>query len=156
MDEVYSLRLWPKVLLAAQKPGAIDAEFDKRLEERLDQLPFYAKGAKDIHEIYVRAFMNRDYPETSQHQQEIAFALNAYKTERGAYPSTLTQAELFWGTKFPVDPYTCRPFLYRATHDDFTLYSVGIDRADNGGIKQPKGKWNFSKINDLIWSDNPP
>ena len=156
LDEMYALRLWTKVLLAAQKPGAIDTDYEKQLEENLDQLPLYAKGTRNIHETFVRVFTNRDYPETSQYQQEIAFALNAYKTEQGTYPSTLAQAEQFWGSKFPLDPYTNRPFLYRADKDNFTLYSVGIDRVDNGGIKQPEGKWDFSKINDLIWGNYPP
>ena len=34
---------------------------------------------------------------------------------------------------FKIDPYTGQPFIYRLTNDGFTLYSVGVDRDDDGG-----------------------
>ena len=40
----------------------------------------------------------------------------------GAFPTALT-----------TDPYSGRPFVYRASGPDFALYSVGADFRDNGG-----------------------
>ena len=151
MDQVYLLRLWQKVLLQAKKPGAVNVDYETQMKNRLDQLPFYASQAKEAQEIYLHSFENRDRAEVDQRQQEIAIALNAYKSEHGNYPKTLTQAEQFWGSNFPLDPYTNKPFHYRVQNQEYVLYSVGPNRVDNGGIKQPKDKWDFSKVTDLIW-----
>lgn len=155
MNEVYLLRLWQKVLLQAKKPGALDANFETHITDRLNQLPFYAIQAKITQEIYLGSFENRDRTEVAQRQREIAIVLNAYKTEHGAYPESLTTAEQFWGTNFPADPYNNKPFHYRAENHNYTLYSVGKNRLDDGGIKQQKDEWDYNKITDLIWGDYP-
>jgi hypothetical protein len=35
--------------------------------------------------------------------------------------------------ELPRDPFTGKPFIYVPMRDDFILYSVGLDRQDNGG-----------------------
>jgi hypothetical protein len=155
LDEVQSLRLWTKVLLQAQKPGAVDTDYENKIQSRLNQLPFYADGAKGSHEVFARSFRNRDQAEVDQREQEIALALNAYRTEHGQYPETLTEAQQFWDKRFPLDPYTNNPFHYRILGDNYILYSVGQNCIDDGGTKQPKDKRSFDKITDLIWGDYP-
>jgi len=155
MDEVQSLRLWTKVLSEAKKPGAVGTDYEDQIQNRLKQLPFYASGAKRSHEVFANSFRNRDRAEVDQCEQEIAFALNAYKTENGKYPETLIKAERFWGKKFPLDPYDNQSFHYRSANNDYVLYSVGPNRIDDGGIKQPKDKWQFDKMTDFIWGDHP-
>jgi hypothetical protein len=34
----------------------------------------------------------------------------------------------------PLDPYSGQPFVYRVTDKSFTLYSVGEDCVDDGGL----------------------
>jgi hypothetical protein len=60
--------------------------------------------------------------------------LFAYQDRTGALPDSL---ETLAGD-FTIDPFSGRPFVYRRTDDGFTLYSVGVDRQDDGGRHDPK------------------
>jgi hypothetical protein len=55
--------------------------------------------------------------------------LFVYRDRAGAFPDTL---EALAGD-FKIDPFSGQPLVYRCTGDGFTLYSVGVDRKDNGG-----------------------
>lgn len=48
----------------------------------------------------------------------------------GEFPATLDTVT----GEFTVDPYSGQPFVYRPAGDSFTLYSLGLDRDDDGGI----------------------
>lgn len=39
----------------------------------------------------------------------------------------------------PLDPFTSGPLIYRVQRNDYTVYSVGIDGADDGGLDQASG-----------------
>lgn len=60
--------------------------------------------------------------------------LFAYRDHMGALPDSL---EALAGD-FTIDPFSGRPFVYRRTDDGFTLYSVGLNRQDDGGRHDPK------------------
>jgi len=69
-------------------------------------------------------------------------ALERWKIEKGAYPDSLQ--ELLDGgfiQQLPQDPYSNGPLIYRRQGRDFTLYSVGADFADNGGMQKAGDPW---------------
>lgn len=55
------------------------------------------------------------------------------KVQSGVYPSSLPE---FYGRE-AIDPFTGKALIYKMTGSGFTLYSVGIDRTDDGG--KPRG-----------------
>jgi hypothetical protein len=62
-----------------------------------------------------------------------ALAVRLYRLEHGSGPEQL--ADLVPGClpELPVDPYTGRPLVYRASSSGHLLYSVGPDGVDDGG-----------------------
>jgi hypothetical protein len=62
-------------------------------------------------------------------------ALLRYRQTHGVFPETLDVLD----AGDLSDPFADGPLIYRTTEDGFVVYSVGEDRADNGGSpKQPR------------------
>lgn len=81
-------------------------------------------------------------------------AVKTYEAEKGGYPerlSNLVDEGLL--ERIPTDPYTGEPFKYRREGDGFTLYSVGPNAKDDGGLgKRQEYGWRVQK-HDAVKSD---
>jgi hypothetical protein len=73
--------------------------------------------------------------------------LFAYHDRTGARPDSL---EALAGD-FKIDPFSGKPFIYCRTDDGFTLYSVGVDRQDNGGRHDPRFGEDRTDSDYVIW-----
>lgn len=75
-----------------------------------------------------------------------ALALERWRLAHGRYPGSLAELPTDPSGAIHHDILTGEPFLYR-THEDgtFTLYSVGPNRVDDGGIKTKVGE------GDWVW-----
>ena len=73
--------------------------------------------------------------------------LREHHSQTGAYPDTL---DALGDMALTIDPYTGRRFAYRPVGDDFVLYSVGRNGADDGGVHDPRGE-----TNDLVFWPRP-
>lgn len=66
-----------------------------------------------------------------------------YRNANGRVPEslqTLVQAGLL--PQVPIDPYSDAPLVYQQAEDGFTLYSVGLNFTDDGGIPgRDRGQW---------------
>lgn len=63
-----------------------------------------------------------------------AFALQAFKRERGQFPRSLAELSPKYLQAVPLDPFAPDSALrYRRKGSSFTLYSIGPDGVDNGG-----------------------
>jgi len=58
-------------------------------------------------------------------------ALRLFRHERGRWPHSLNELVPDYLAAVPVDLHSGQPLIYRPSHTDFVLYSVGQDRADN-------------------------
>ncbi len=74
-----------------------------------------------------------------------ACELERYYLAHGAYPASLDAVP----TEARIDPLYDKPFGYRVQDGKFTLYSIGPDGSDDGGIKMPKRS--FENQPDWIW-----
>lgn len=74
--------------------------------------------------------------------------LMAYRQTTGTLPDSL---DVFGGRDFAVDPFTDGYFQYRREGDSFTLYSLGNNGTDEGGIHDARGE-----ANDLLFWPRPP
>jgi len=59
----------------------------------------------------------------------LALAASDYRTKLGRFPAGFDDI----GTEIPPDPFTGKPFGYRADSGGFTVWSTGADRTDNSG-----------------------
>jgi len=83
-------------------------------------------------------------------------AVKRWRLEKGQYPAALgdlVSAGLL--KEVPADPYSGKPLVYKKTGDDFSLYSVGQNFADDGGevfMKngQPR-KWGTAEAGDTVF-----
>jgi len=64
----------------------------------------------------------------------IGFALAAYRADHGTYPQTLARLAPEYIEHIPMDIFAQRPLKYATTEVGYTLYSVGSNGKDDGGI----------------------
>jgi hypothetical protein len=85
------------------------------------------------------------------------FAILQYHKSHAAFPDSLdslVQSSLL--DKLPMDPFSDAPLVYRKTDGGFTLYSVGLNFVDDGGVpgKDSKGKtmlWSETEGDAVFW-----
>ena len=65
---------------------------------------------------------------------KLAWALAAFRAEKGSYPAELDELEGDYLPEIPQDIFSGRPLVYQRTEDSYLLYSVGIDGDDDGGV----------------------
>lgn len=63
-----------------------------------------------------------------------------YRAKEGTFPKSLPADA--------IDPYSGKPFVYKIAGDGFKIWSVGEDRADNGGVTQSEAS---GKAFDLVF-----
>ncbi len=62
-------------------------------------------------------------------------AIFRYKDDKGAWPQNMEDLlSAGYIKQIPLDAYSDKPLIYKATEDNFMLYSIGADFTDNGGI----------------------
>ena len=62
----------------------------------------------------------------------------------GVYPEYLDAIRDAFGGTLPVDPFTGEAFRYIPASEASTLYSVGVDLCDDGGVHDPSE-------GDIVW-----
>ena len=65
-------------------------------------------------------------------------ALRCYRGDQGGAPESLKQLVPKYLQRVPTDPFSGHPLIYRPQGTNWLLYSVGPDRADDGG--KPAGR----------------
>ncbi len=71
---------------------------------------------------------------TNRRGLPVIFAALRFCKENGYYPDSLDQlVSAGYLQQVPIDPYSDKPLLYRKVDHGFVLYSVGLNRKDDGG-----------------------
>ena len=63
----------------------------------------------------------------------LAFALAAYRADRGTYPAKLADLVPKYVAKVPQDIFSAAELHYRPEGGGYLLYSVGVNGKDDGG-----------------------
>jgi hypothetical protein len=74
-----------------------------------------------------------DRSEQAQRNLQVAFALEAYRKEHGAYPKELAELAPKYLPQVPDDLFSGKPLIYRRAQDGYLLYSVGPNGKDDEG-----------------------
>lgn len=85
-------------------------------------------------------------------------ALQRYRLDKGQYPPTLeTLLQAGYLRQVPTDPCSAGLLVYRTSGEAFTLYSVGGDFHDDGGVQNPDDPWNSVQANSAnqLWNSGP-
>ena len=81
----------------------------------------------------------------------VGLALEAYVAHEGKAPPNLDAVAGMLSGEVPVDPLSGAPFVYRPVGEDFTLYSVGRNLVDDGGVHHELfGDWVWRGVETKI------
>lgn len=65
----------------------------------------------------------------------ITLAALRYNADKSGYPAELSElVSAGYIKEVPIDPFSNKPFVYKQTKENFTLYSFGADYDDDGGL----------------------
>ena len=68
-------------------------------------------------------------------------ALLRYNADKGGYPANFPDiVSAGYLKELPIDPFSNKPFVYKQTRNNFTLYSFGEDYDDDGGVHSKWGR----------------
>ena len=66
-------------------------------------------------------------------------AIRSYRLEQGKLPGDLRQLVPDYLAVLPEDPFSRAPLVYRLEDEGYMLYSVGLNRRDDGGRSGSNG-----------------
>jgi hypothetical protein len=83
-------------------------------------------------------------------------AIKRYHQEKGHYPLSLNElVSAGYIEQLPMDPYSDKPLVYHRIGDNFTLYSLGENFADDGGKVVDEGndrrRWGTDEDGDRVF-----
>ncbi len=102
--------------------------------------PGHLKPTSELEEIVTPFFATMALQavtnEARRRLRHTMMALFAYRQARGGFPAKLTDLP----PAQPTDPFLGKPMCYRTTRKAFTVYSVGQNLTDDGGMATPAKK----------------
>jgi hypothetical protein len=113
-------------------PEALDAieELEDRMAASNSRFDTWAR----LHWPSVRTYLEAACLATArQRAADTALAVERYRRRNGRLPSDLTELVPAFLPVLPVDPFTGEILLYACDAEGFAVYSVGLDRIDDGG-----------------------
>jgi len=144
MDEASALRLYGRMLEAHDLPWPQSQETLDAILADLESLPSYRSLlTRMIVPVFTRAEWSRRKAAAALAVDRAALAINAFRSQTGRYPDDLAQVEAL-GWDLPDDPLGGEPLLYRRTAKGFTVWSVGPNMKDDGGVEYDSKTMDFT------------
>jgi len=126
-------------------PDALDEPGLEELETRMR--PVYMNLLTNIlTPALARALWAEARADASIRMARIALALSLYRSESGSYPDSLDVLVPKYLPEMQIDPFDGKPIRYKRKADGYILYSIDINRKDDGGVWTGK-----QKTSDWIW-----
>ncbi len=72
--------------------------------------------------------------EASRRATQLAYATHLFKAQHGRWPDSLDELPSEYGYQMRTDPFTAEDFGYRLTQQGPTIYSLGENALDDGGV----------------------
>ena len=97
----------------------------------------------------------RTWSETGRRATRLSYEIHRYKARTGRWPATLDELPIEPGSVIRTDPLTGGDFAYGVGSDGPTIYSLGENALDDGGIHNPQrmAEWTESTVSDdyVFW-----
>jgi len=134
MDEASALDLNRRIIEAVDLPWPQSMETLDAVHADAEHLPIYRSVlTRMIFPVFARADWSKRKAAATLTVDRAALAIKAFKSQAGRYPDDLAQVEAL-GWDLPDDPFGGKPLLYRRTAEGFTVWSVGPNMKDDGGV----------------------
>ena len=144
MDEASALDLQRRIIQASDLPWPQSMEALDAVVADSERLPTYRSVLTQmIFPVFARADWSRRNAAAILAVGRAALAIAAFKAQTGHYPDDLSQVEAL-GWNLPNDPLTGKPLLYRRTADGFTVWGVGPNMKDDGGVEYDSKNMDFT------------
>jgi ABC-type transport system involved in multi-copper enzyme maturation permease subunit len=128
-DRIANLRIFDQLIVAAKLPPM-------QRHARFSQLDRNNPNLYWSQVRWMRALWElnqHDRWEAELHCAVAALAVERYRRKHGSWPQALSDLVPALIPEVPSDPMDGKPIRYRRTKEGVVIYSIGIDRVDNGG-----------------------
>jgi hypothetical protein len=156
-NEIFDKQIENAKLTPYEREAGRDLYDEEELEEEL-------YGGSKYRYALIRIFMPAlgrasriAYRGRSLHEATVTIlAIKRYRQEKGQHPMGLNDlVDAGYIEQLPMDPYSDKPLVYNRIGDDFTLYSLGENYADDGGKVIIKGddlrRWGTDEEGDRVF-----
>ncbi len=157
VDERFCMDRLSELLDASEHPFPEALRLSEAAAQRVDQeATRFARGAKILSFMLLPA-LDRSVKKQADCEAALRTAIVGCAVERhrlahaGRLPDSLAELVPAFLAEVPVDPFDGQPLRYHRTNDSCVVYSVGPNREDDDGAKQPPaGKSGKSRPTDDI------
>lgn len=144
MDEASALDLWRRTIEAHDLPWSQSMESLDAVVADTQRLPIYRSVlTRMVFPVFARADWSKRKAAAILAVDRAALAIKTFKSQTGRYPDTLAHVEAL-GWDLPDDPLGEKPLLYRRTAEGFTVWSVGPNMKDDGGVEYDPTTMDFT------------
>ena len=144
MDEAAYAGIMARVAEANALPYYEARPIIAEIQEDIDTLPVTRFLSRALLPSVAQAAQAQARHEARLDLMQLGLLVEQHHAEHGAYPESLTAVADSLGGRVPLDPFTGAPYRYVLTDDGFTLYSLGRNLTDDGGLQDPKE-------GDIVW-----
>ncbi|MDB6021327.1 MAG: hypothetical protein JWQ04_1184, partial [Pedosphaera sp.] len=133
------------------RPGQAE-NMAREVQSRFSHPALFACLAGIMVPNYIHATQNVARNQTLANEARVACALERHRLARGLYPETLEPLVPQFIDQLPRDLIGGQPLKYRKEGEQFTLYSIGWNERDDGGLSVMKsdGTGDLTKA-DWVW-----
>lgn len=107
----------------------------QRIEESIKQIPDLYTQLTKMNVSSSRSILTNASTLTDIRNAQAALAVERYRLAHDRLPDTLADLTPEFLDAVPLDPFTGDPLKYIQHEEGYTVYSVGKDSTDNGGIE---------------------
>jgi len=144
VDEASALRLYRRMLEAHELPHPQSGQALSAVAADVDSLPAYTSLLTKMgFPVFGRADWSMRKAAATLAVDRAALAVAAFKAQTGSYPDALDEVQAL-GWDLPTDPLTGDPLLYRCTPRGFTVWSIGPNMEDDGGVAYDSKTMDYS------------
>ena len=105
-----------------------------QIDEDLEHIRPYNLLARMLIPAFSKALRRYAEGQVEVDQMRLACAIELFRHQHGHPPESLAELAPNFIPTVPSDPLTGQPYLYTHTGNDYTLYSLGANGTDEGGL----------------------
>lgn len=139
-----------QTLILPQNANKLSQEYTLASSKRFSPRSFLADNFLPN---FTRAIQQTARTQTLVNEARAACALEQYHRAKGQYPPKLDTLSPQFLESIPLDVFCGKPLAYRVTEGDkYTLYSIGWNGKDDGGVPGPRQLEKFDlEQGDWVW-----